>query len=160
MSINGQNIAKCHLSDQTLLAWSAPFLTSSGLVRFFRLTAPAALLDHLGAISLKNLTKLKEIRKLEKELIRLNVYEFSKSQRYQIVWNNPKFSRVQDQKCSCPLTTKKAYLFKNPTTNGAFFLAFKFQTTFSWMKIEHLRSLGFGSFFDDLGIISNTYITA
>ena len=63
MSINGQNIAKCHLSDQTLLAWSAPFLTSSGLVRFFRLTAPAAVLGHLGAISLKNITKCKEVRK-------------------------------------------------------------------------------------------------
>ena len=52
------------------LAWSAPFLTSSRLVRFFTLTAPAAILGHLGAISLKNLPKHKEVRKLEKELIR------------------------------------------------------------------------------------------
>ena len=38
---------------------------------FFRLTAPAAMLGHLGAISLKNLTKHKEVRNLGKELIRL-----------------------------------------------------------------------------------------
>ena len=38
--------------------------------RYFRLTAPAAVLGHLGAISLKNLTKRKEVMKLEKELIR------------------------------------------------------------------------------------------
>ena len=48
------------------------FLTSSHLVRFFRLTAPAAMLGHLGAINLKNLNNHKEVRKLEKELIRLN----------------------------------------------------------------------------------------
>ena len=55
------------------LAWSAPFVTSYEVVRklgSFRLTAPAAVLGHLGAISLKNLTKHKEVRKLEKELIR------------------------------------------------------------------------------------------
>ena len=40
----------------------------------FRLTAPAAVLGHLGAISLKNLTKHKEVRKLEKELIRLYIF--------------------------------------------------------------------------------------
>ena len=46
------------------------------VVRFFRLTAPAAMLGLLGAISLKNLTKWKEGRKLEKELIRLNVFSY------------------------------------------------------------------------------------
>ena len=45
------------------------FKTSSHLIRFFRLTSPAAVLGHLGTISLKNLTKRKEVRKLEKELI-------------------------------------------------------------------------------------------
>ena len=54
----------------SLLASSAHFLTSSRLVRYFRLTAPAAVLGLLGAISLKNLTKRKEVRKLEEELIR------------------------------------------------------------------------------------------
>ena len=53
----------------SLLASSAHFLTSSRLVRYFRLTAPAAVLGHLGTISLKNLTKGKEVGKLEKELI-------------------------------------------------------------------------------------------
>ena len=41
---------------QKLLAWSAPFVTSCEVVRklgSFRLTAPAAVLGHLGAISLK-----------------------------------------------------------------------------------------------------------
>ena len=33
------------------------------LVKFFRQTAPATVLCHLGAISLKNLTKRKEVRK-------------------------------------------------------------------------------------------------
>ena len=47
----------------SLLASSAHFLTSSRLVRYFRLTAPAAVLGHLGVISLKNLTKRKEVRK-------------------------------------------------------------------------------------------------
>ena len=56
----------------SLMSSFSNFLTSSRLVRFFRLTAPAAMLGHLGAISLKNLTKCKEVRKLEKELIRLN----------------------------------------------------------------------------------------
>ena len=40
------------------------------------LIAPAAVLGHLGAISLKNLTKRKEIRKLEKELIRPKIINF------------------------------------------------------------------------------------
>ena len=55
----------------SLISSFSNFLTSSHLVRFFRLTAPAAVLGHLGAINLKNLTKHKEVRKLEKELIRL-----------------------------------------------------------------------------------------
>ena len=55
----------------SLISSFSNFLTSSRLVRFFRLTAPAAMLGHLGAISLKNLTKRKEVRKLRKELIRL-----------------------------------------------------------------------------------------
>ena len=55
----------------SLISSFSNFLTSSRLVRYFRLTAPAAVLGHLGAISLKNLTKRKEVRKLEKELIRL-----------------------------------------------------------------------------------------
>ena len=55
----------------SLISSFSNFLTSSFLVRFFRLTAPAAMLGHLGAISLKNLTKRKKVRKLEKELIRL-----------------------------------------------------------------------------------------
>ena len=54
----------------SLISSFSNFLTSSYLVRLFRLTAPAAVLGHLGAISLKNLTKRKEVRKLEKELIR------------------------------------------------------------------------------------------
>ena len=57
----------------SLISSFSNFLTSSHLVRFFRLTASAAMLDHLGAISLKNLTKCKEVRKLEKELIRLYI---------------------------------------------------------------------------------------
>ena len=40
------------------------FKTSSHLIRFFRLTLPAAVLGHLGTISLKNLTKRKEVRKV------------------------------------------------------------------------------------------------
>ena len=52
----------------SLISSFSNFLTSSRLVRYFRLTAPAAVLGHLGAISLKNLTKHKEVRKLEKEL--------------------------------------------------------------------------------------------
>ena len=55
----------------SLISSFSNFLTSLGLVRFFRLTAPAAVLGHLGAINLKNITKLKEVSKLEKELIRL-----------------------------------------------------------------------------------------
>ena len=55
----------------SLISSFSNYLTSSYLVRFFRLTAPAAMLGHLGAISLKNLTKCKKVRKLEKELIRL-----------------------------------------------------------------------------------------
>ena len=47
----------------SLISSFSNFLTSSRLVRFFRLTAPAAVLGHLGAISLKNLTKRKEVRK-------------------------------------------------------------------------------------------------
>ena len=47
----------------SLMSSFSNFLTSSRLVRFFRLTAPAAMLGHLGAISLKNLTKRKEVRK-------------------------------------------------------------------------------------------------
>ena len=47
----------------SLISSFANLLTSSYLVRFFRLTAPAAVLGHLGAISLKNLTKRKEVRK-------------------------------------------------------------------------------------------------
>ena len=54
----------------SLISSFSNFLTSSHLVRFFRLTAPAAVLGHLGAISLKNLTKCKVDRKLEKEMIR------------------------------------------------------------------------------------------
>ena len=46
---------------------------TTALVRYFKLTAPAAVLGHLGVISLKNLTKCKEVRKLEKELIRPNI---------------------------------------------------------------------------------------
>ena len=37
----------------SLISSFSNFLTSSRLVRFFRLTAPAAVLGHLGAISLK-----------------------------------------------------------------------------------------------------------
>ena len=44
----------------SLISSFSNFLTSSHLARFFRLTAPAAVLGHLGAISLKNLTKCKE----------------------------------------------------------------------------------------------------
>ena len=47
----------------SLISSFSNFLTSSHLARFFRLTAPAAVLGHLGAISLKNLTKRKEVRK-------------------------------------------------------------------------------------------------
>ena len=54
----------------SLISSFSNFLTSSRLVRYFKLTALAAMLGHLGAISLKNLTKRKEVRKLEKELIR------------------------------------------------------------------------------------------
>ena len=57
----------------SLISSFSNFLTSSYLVRFFRLTAPAAVLGHLGAISLKNLTKYEEVRRLAKELIRLNI---------------------------------------------------------------------------------------
>ena len=57
----------------SLISSFSNFLTSSRLVRYFRLTAPAAILGHLGAISLKNLTKRKEFSKLEKELIRQNI---------------------------------------------------------------------------------------
>ena len=57
----------------SLISSFSNFLTSSYLVRFFRLTAPAAVLGHFGAISLKNITKSKEVRKLEKELIRPHV---------------------------------------------------------------------------------------
>ena len=39
----------------SLMSSFSNFLTSSRLVRFFRLTALAAMLGHLGAISLKNL---------------------------------------------------------------------------------------------------------
>ena len=46
-----------------LISSFSNFLTFSNLVRVFRLTAPAAVLGHLGAISLKNLTKCKEVRK-------------------------------------------------------------------------------------------------
>ena len=46
-----------------LISSVSNFLTFSNLVRVFRLTAPAAVLGHLGAISLKNLTKCKEVRK-------------------------------------------------------------------------------------------------
>ena len=55
----------------SLISSFSNFLTSSYLVRFFRLTVPAAVLGHLGAISLINITKRKEVSKLEKELIRL-----------------------------------------------------------------------------------------
>ena len=65
-----QIIPKYCLYICSLISSFSNFLTSSRLVRFFRLTAPAAVLGHLGAISLKNLTKRKEVRKLEKELIR------------------------------------------------------------------------------------------
>ena len=61
--------------DISLISSFSNFLTSSYLVRFFRLTAPAAVLGHLGAISLKNLTKRKEVRKSEKELIRLIILQ-------------------------------------------------------------------------------------
>ena len=47
----------------SLISSFSKFLTSSHLVMFFRLTAPAAVLGHLSAISLKNLTKRKEVRK-------------------------------------------------------------------------------------------------
>ena len=47
----------------SLISSFSNFLTSSRLVRYFRLTAPAAVLGHLGTISLKNLTKRKEVRK-------------------------------------------------------------------------------------------------
>ena len=48
----------------SLISSFSNFLTSLHLVRFFRLTAPAAVQGgYLGAISLKNLTKLKEVRK-------------------------------------------------------------------------------------------------
>ena len=47
----------------SLISSFSNFLTSSRLVRYFRLTAPAAVLGHLSAISLKNLTKRKEVRK-------------------------------------------------------------------------------------------------
>ena len=46
-----------------LISSFSNFLTFSNLARVFRLTAPAAVLGHLGAISLKNLTKHKEVRK-------------------------------------------------------------------------------------------------
>ena len=49
----------------SLISSFSKFLTSSRLVRYFRLTAPVAVLGHLGATSLKNLTKRKEVRKLE-----------------------------------------------------------------------------------------------
>ena len=42
---------------------TSSFITSSRLIRFFRLIALAAVLGHLGAISLKNITKRKEVRK-------------------------------------------------------------------------------------------------
>ena len=48
----------------SLISSFSNFLTSSRLVRYFRLTAPAAVLGHLGTISLKNLTKRKEVRKV------------------------------------------------------------------------------------------------
>ena len=47
----------------SLISSFSNFLTSSHLVKFFRLTAPATVLCHLGAISLKNLTRHKEVRK-------------------------------------------------------------------------------------------------
>ena len=46
----------------SLISSFSNFLTSSRLIRYFRLTAPAAVLGHLGANSLKNLTKRKEVR--------------------------------------------------------------------------------------------------
>ena len=51
------------IETYSLISSFSNFLTSSRLVRYFRLTAPAAVLGHLGAISLKNLTKRKEVRK-------------------------------------------------------------------------------------------------
>ena len=46
----------------SLISSFSNFLIFSRLVRYFRLTAPAAVQGHLGAISLKNLTKRKEVR--------------------------------------------------------------------------------------------------
>ena len=54
-----------------LISSFSDFLSSSCLVKSFRLTVPPAVLGHLGAISLKNLTKLDEVKTLEMELIRL-----------------------------------------------------------------------------------------
>ena len=47
----------------SLISSFSNFLTSSHLGKFFRLTALATMLCHLGAISLKNLTRRKEVRK-------------------------------------------------------------------------------------------------
>ena len=60
----------------SLISSFSNFLTSSPLVRFFRLTAPAAVLGHLGAISLKKLTKRKEVRKgADQANSQLNTYK-------------------------------------------------------------------------------------
>ena len=56
------------------------------LVRYFRLIVPAAVLGHLGAISLKNITKRKEVRKLEKELIRPNMCITFLVENLEITW--------------------------------------------------------------------------
>ena len=56
-----------------LISSFSNFLTSLSLVRFFRLIAPRWPSTAAGAVSLKNLTKREEVRKLEKELIRLIV---------------------------------------------------------------------------------------
>ena len=62
------------LYNFSLISSFSNFLTSSHLVRFFRLTAPGAVLGHLGAISLKNLTKRKEVRKGTDQANRRNCY--------------------------------------------------------------------------------------
>ena len=62
----------------SLISSFSNFLTSSRLVRYFRLTAPAAVLGHLDAISLKNLTKHKEVRKGADQAICLCNYTMNK----------------------------------------------------------------------------------
>ena len=83
------------------------FLTSSRLVRFFRLTAPAAMLGHLGAISLKNLTKRKEVRKGADQAN--GVVEMKRVAFNHILLKKPAFSTI----LSCAIRSKKSYVVSN-----------------------------------------------